>query len=101
MYDLIYAVVFLKTTWPPQSLNSFSSDSDNSLTEPIDKIESKMENSHGDHKGVGLYSFEPWRDEGVASVGDNTVQDAQNSVQVREEDYLSCFVFIMTKRVSK
>lgn len=100
MYDLIYAVVFLKTTWPPQSLNSFSSDSDNSLTEPIDKIESKM-NSHGDHKGVGLYSFEPWRDEGVASVGDNMVQDAQNSVQVREEDYLSCFVVIMTRRLSK
>lgn len=101
MHDLIYAVVFLKTTWPPQSLNSFSSDSDNSLTEPIDKIESEEENSHGGHKGVGSYSFEPWRDEGVANVGDNTVQDAQNSVQVREEDYLSCFVFIMTRRLSK
>lgn len=88
MHDLIYAVVFLKTTWPPQSLNSLS---DNSLTEPIDKIESEEENSHGDHKGVGSYSFEPWGDEGVASVGDNTVQDAHNSVQVREEDYLSCF----------
>lgn len=47
------------------------------------------------------YSFEPWRDEGVASVGDNTVQDAHNSVRVREEDYLSCFVFIMTRRLSK
>lgn len=32
-----------------------------------------MDNSYGDYKGVGLYSFELWRDEGVVSVGDNMV----------------------------
>lgn len=51
--------------------------------------------------GVRPCRFEPRRAEGVASVGDNTAQDTQNSVQVREEDDLSWFVFIMTKRLSK
>lgn len=51
--------------------DSFSSDSDNSLPEPINEIESGEENSHGDHMGVRPYRLEPRRAEGVASVGDN------------------------------
>lgn len=81
--------------------DSFSSDSDNSLHDPINEIESGKENSHEDHIGVRPYRFEPGRTERVASVGDNAAQDTQNSVQVREEDDLSWFVFIMTKRLSK
>lgn len=67
--------------------DSFSSDSDNYLPEPINEKESGEENSHGDHMGVT--PFEPRRAEGVASVGDNADQDTHNSVQVREEDDLS------------
>lgn len=51
--------------------------------------------------GVRPYRFEPRRAERVASVGDKAAQDTQNSVQVREEDDLSWFVFIMTKHLSK
>lgn len=38
--------------------DSFSSDSDNFLPEPINEIESGEENSHGDHMGVRPYRFE-------------------------------------------
>lgn len=51
--------------------------------------------------GVKPYRFEPQRPQGVVSVGDNAAQDTQNSIQVREEDDLSWFVFIMTKHLSK
>lgn len=76
--------------------DSLSIDSDNSLPDPINEIESGEENSHVDHMGVRPYRFEPRRTERVANVGDNAAQDTQNSVQVREEDDLSWFVFIMT-----
>ncbi|XP_062580834.1 uncharacterized protein LOC134242727 [Saccostrea cucullata] len=66
--------------------DSFNSDSDNSLPEPINEIDSGEENDQRDCMGVRPYHFEPRRADSVSGVRNSAAQD---STQVREEEDLS------------